>query len=81
MYFQWWRKANGGEQFKGENCIENGLIPSVGYKGTDEFEELKISLQNRNDLIVELKNKLDVLVGNLVGNDDNVISGVKSVTM
>ena len=79
MYFQWWRKANGGEQFKGENCIENGLIPSVGYKGTDEFEELKISLQNRNDLIVELKNKLDVLVGNLVGNDDNVISGVNSV--
>ena len=63
MYFQWWRKANGSEQCKGENCAKKGMTPKVGYKSTDKFEELKMSLQKRNNLMVELHAKLDVLAG------------------
>ena len=79
MYFQWWRKANCGEQCKGENCVKKGVTPNVGYKGTDEFEELRMSLQNRNNLMIELHAKLNVLVDSLGGSDDNVISGIVSV--
>ena len=76
MYFQWWRKANGGEQSKGENCVKKGVAPSVGYKGIDEFDELILSMQNRSDLMVELSAKLDVLVDNLNSSDSSVTSGI-----
>ena len=72
MYFQWWRKANAGEQSKGENCVKKGVAPSVGYKGIDEFDELILSMQNRSDLMVELSAKLD----NLNSSDSSVTSGI-----
>ena len=52
------------------------MTPTVGHKGTDEFEELRLSLQNRNNL---MHAKLDVLVDSLGGSDNNVISGIVSV--
>ena len=46
MYFQWWRKSNYSEQCKGEKATEKGLIPLIGFKDVDEFEELKASIIN-----------------------------------
>jgi len=75
-YPMWWCKANAGEQCKGENNLKKGVIPTVGYKGTDEFEELKLSIQNRKDPINELNTKLDVLIDNLVDGEPNVVTAV-----
>ena len=61
MYFQWWCKANYTEQCKGEKAVEKGSTPLIGYKGTDEYQELKVSIINLNDklqrLIDELRDK------------------------
>ena len=61
MYFQWWRKSTYSEQCKGEKALEKGVIPVVGFKGVDEFEELKASVVDLTDkfnkLCVKLKAK------------------------
>ena len=53
-YFQWWRKSTYNEQCKGEKATEKGSTPLVGFKGVDEFEELKAS-------IIDLTDKFDKL--------------------
>ena len=53
-YFQWWRKSTYTEQCKGEKATEKGLTPLVGFKGVDEFEELKAST-------IDLTDKFDKL--------------------
>ena len=81
MYFQWWRKANYSEQCKGEKAIEKRSIPLIGYKGTDEYQELKVSITNLNDklekLIDELKGKsylctLQSVVNNIFQNSNTL---------
>ena len=71
MYFQWWRKASYTEQCKGEKAAEKGLTALIGYKGIDEFEELKVSITNLN-------NKLDKLVEKLKSNS-HLSSAIQSV--
>ena len=58
MYFQWWRKSTYSEQCKGEKAIEKGVIPVVGFKGVDEFEELKASVVDLTDKFNKLSDKL-----------------------
>ena len=82
MYFQWWRKANYSEQCKGEKAIEKGSTPLIGYKGTDEYQELKVSITNLNNkiqkLIDELKGKsylcsaLQSVVNNIFQNSNTL---------
>ena len=48
-YFQWWHKSTYTEQCKGEKATEKGLTPLVGFKGIDEFEELKASIMDKFD--------------------------------
>ena len=60
MYFQWWRKSTYSEQCKGEKAIEKGVIPVVGFKGVDEFEELKASVVDLTDKFNKLSDKLKV---------------------
>ena len=82
MYFQWWRKANYSEQCKGEKAVEKGSTPLIGYKGTDEYQELKVSITDLNDklqrLIDELKDKtllcsaVRSVVNNVYQNDNTV---------
>ena len=82
MYFQWWCKANYSEQCKGEKAIEKGSTPLIGYKGTDEYQELKVSITNLNDklekLIDELKGKsylcsaLQSVVNNIFQNSNTL---------
>ena len=83
MYFQWWRKANYSEQCKGEKAVEKGSTPLIGYKGTDEYQELKVSITNLNDklqrLIDELKDKTHLCgavqsVVNSVYQNDNTVA-------
>ena len=57
-YFQWWRKSNYSEQLKAEKSVGKGLIPAVGYKGVDEFEELKASIVNLESKFERLSNEL-----------------------
>ena len=71
MYFQWWRKANYSEQCKGEKAIEKGSTPQIGYKGVDEFQELKSS-------VTDLKNKLEKLVDALKSKS-HLASAIRSV--
>ena len=88
MYFQWWCKANYSEQCKGEKAIEKGSIPLIGYKGTDEYQELKVSITNLNNklekLIDELKGKsylcssLQSVVNNIFQNS-NILTVFKKV--
>ena len=58
MYFQWWRKSTYSEQCKGEKATEKGLTPLVGFKGVDEFEELKASIMDLTDKFNKLGDKL-----------------------
>ena len=58
MYFQWWCKSTYSEQCKGEKAIEKGVIPVVGFKGVDEFEELKASVVDLTDKFNKLSDKL-----------------------
>ena len=60
MYFQWWRKSTYSEQCKGEKAIEKAVIPVVGFKGVDEFEELKASVVDLTDKFNKLSDKLKV---------------------
>ena len=60
MYFHWWYKSTYSEQCKGEKDIERGLIPVVGFKGVDEFEELNASVVNTS-IPVCLKGALQLL--------------------
>ena len=71
MYFQWWRKANYTDQCKGEKAAKKGSTALIGYKGIDEFEELKASITNLND-------KLEKLVDKLKSNS-HLSSGIQSV--
>ena len=83
MYFQWWRKSTYSEQCKGEKAIEKGVIPVVGFKGVDEFEELKASVVDLTDkfnrLIVKLKaksylyNAIHTVINTAVKNDNTVM--------
>ena len=57
-YFQWWRKSTYSEQCKGEKAIEKRLTPLVGFKGVDEFEELKASIMDLTDKLNELVDKM-----------------------
>ena len=82
MYFQWWCKANYSEQCKGGKAVEKGSTPLIGYKGTDEYQELKVSITDLNDklqrLIDELKDKtllcsaVQSVVNNVYQNDNTV---------
>ena len=58
MYFQWWHKANYSEQCKGKKAVEKGSTPLIGYKGTDDYQELKVSITNLNDKIQKLTDQL-----------------------
>ena len=59
--------------------VEKGSTPLIGYKGTDEYQELKVSITNLNDrlqkLIDELKDKTHLcsavqsVVNNVYQND------------
>ena len=57
-YFQWWRKSTYNEQLKGEKSVEKGLVPAMGYKGVDEFEELKASMVNLESKLERLNDEL-----------------------
>ena len=58
MYFQWWRKSTYSEQCKGVKATEKGLTPAVGFKGVDEFEELKAFIMNLTDKFNQLSEEL-----------------------
>ena len=59
MYFQWSHKSTYSEQCNGEKAIEKGVIPVVGFKGIDEFEELKASFVDLTDKFNKLSVKLN----------------------
>ena len=66
MYFQWWRKSTYSEQCKAEKCEgKSNSTVTVGFKGVDEFIELKQSIKDRiaavklfKDRLVNIHNKL-----------------------
>ena len=60
-YFQWWRKSTYSEQCKGEKAIEKKLTPLVGFKGVDEFEELKASIMDFTDKLNESVDKMKAI--------------------
>ena len=55
MCFQWWGKANYSEQYKGEKAIA-----ILGYKGTDKYQELKVSITSPNDKLQKLIEELRI---------------------
>ena len=62
MYFQWWRKSTYSEQCKAEKEESKGnSAPSVGYKGIDEFIELKESIQDGSTVVTLFKERLENL--------------------
>ena len=67
MYYQWWRKSTYSEQQKAEKNESKGNSPiTVGYKGIDEFLELKQSIQDRVNVVTLFKERLDSLTHNLM---------------
>ena len=52
------RKSTYSEQLKAEKSVGKGLIPAVGYKGVDEFEELKASIVNLESKFERLSDEL-----------------------
>ena len=58
-YFQWWRKSTYNEQLKAEKSVKKGLLPAMGYKGVDEFEELKASMVNLESKLERLNDELE----------------------
>ena len=88
MYFQWWRKSTYSEQCKGEKATEKGLTPLVGFKGVDEFEELKASIMELTDKFNKLGDKLKAknclynavqTVINTTANNDNTAMILKTI--
>ena len=77
MYFQWWRKCTYSEQCKAKkNEKKDGSTVTLGFKGTDEFIELKQSIEDNkkvvtlfcdalNNLSVEIKGDLDLQIAAL----------------
>ena len=78
MYYQWWRKCNVDEQRKGEKSVKKGNKPTVGFKGEDEFDELKKSMREQNYLITELNVKLDSAVNHWINCKSMVFSAILS---
>ena len=58
-YFQWGRKSTYNEQLKAEKSVKKGLLPAMGYKGVDEFEELKASMVNLESKLERLNDELE----------------------
>jgi len=79
MYYQWWRKCNVDEQRKGEKSVKKGNKPTVGFKGEDEFDELKKSMREQNYLITELNVKLDSAVNHWINCKSMVFSAILSI--
>ena len=51
-YFQWWRKCTSPEQHKAKKGeTKDGATIRLGYKGTDEFFELKDSITNSKSVV------------------------------
>ena len=66
VYFQWWRKTTYTEQSKAEKDERKGKSPlTVGYKGTDEYLELKQSIQDRLSIVTVFKDRLNSLTDEL----------------
>ena len=62
MYFQWWCKSINTEQCKAEKST--GREITVGYKGVDEFLELKKSIQDKKGIETVFKEKLTYTLRN-----------------
>ena len=60
MYFQWWHKSMYGEQCKAEKGKGKGNSTlNIGFKGVNEFVELKQCVKDRIAALKILKDSLD----------------------
>ena len=59
VYFQWWRKCTYSEQCKAEKDEKKGISKiTLGFKGTDEFLELKQSITDRKSVVALFNDRL-----------------------
>ena len=60
MYFQWWHKSTYSEQCKAEKREGNSISTlTVGFKGVNEYIELKQSIKARTAAVKLFKDRLD----------------------
>ena len=68
MYFQWWRKSTYREQCKAVKSEgKSNSTLTIGFKGVDEFIELKQSIKDRMAAVKLFKDRLDNITDKLKG--------------